>query len=418
MLKSIILLFSSSFIGRSLGLLRFLVLVSIFGKGSFTDTIIYFTTFIWLVNNFFVVPIVNRSLIADLGGAHESEYFYVINSLIKKVLKSALITGLTMTLVLEVYNLFHNNLELDIYSKFFILLIFPVLGLNEIFSLFNQFKKKYFLYSINTAIWNTTLIFSLMVYYFLGIKEGFVIYFLFLFLGKVLSLTIQFKNTHLDIGVLNFLLLNNVYKRSKKEKNDYFYQISIILFSSITFFDLNLLGTTNLVGIITVYSIILKLPSLLQSLLTSALIPVFFNKLVLEKGKLLTTFTLFATTCFLAFSLLGVFYALFGESIHNLLFDYQLSVSDNKNLIVGLLYMFFSIVSLFLIRLSVEFKFQKLIFISLLLGLFFKLIYSQIITITINSLLISNLVIFSIVVLSGAFFIASRNKKTHEYITT
>lgn len=417
MLRSILLLFSSSFIGRLFGLLRFQGLLYVFGQSSFSDTIIYFTTFVWLVNNFFITPIVNRSLIADLGRVDEIEYFYVINALIKKVLKAAFISGLSMLFFLEAYNFFYESLELDIYSKFLIILIFPILGLNEIFSLFNQFKGKYFLYSLNTAIWNVFLLFSLMLYYFLNIKDSFVLYFFFLFLGKVSSLILQFKNTHINLNVFNFLLEKKVVESTKKEHKQYFYNLSIIIFSSITFFDLNLLSTNGLVGVITVYSIILKLPSLLQSLLTSALIPVFFNKLVLEKGKFFKTIFQFSLLCFLCFLTLGLLYVFFGDLIYELLFNYKLLASDNENLILGLLYMFLSLISFFLIRLSVEFKFQKVIFITLLFGLFFKLIYTQIVSVTVYSLLTSNLIIFLIFVCFGIIFLKYKSK-TYEHITT
>ena len=78
--------------------------------------------------------------------------------------------------------------------------------------------------------------------------------------------------------------------------------------------------------------------------------------------------------------------------------------------------MCFSVISFFLIRLSVEFKFQKVIFITLLFGLLFKFIYTQIISVTIYSLLISNLIVFSIVVFLGIIFIKYKNK-TDEHIT-
>ena len=71
MIKPILELFSSSMLGRLIGLLRFQVILYVFGQNEFSDNIIYFTTFIWLVNNFFVIPNVNSSIIADLDSNEE-----------------------------------------------------------------------------------------------------------------------------------------------------------------------------------------------------------------------------------------------------------------------------------------------------------------------------------------------------------
>ena len=196
MIKPILELFSSSMLGRLIGLLRFQVILYVFGQNEFSDNIIYFTTFIWLVNNFFVIPNVNSSIIADLDSNEEKNHNIIIINFIRRITKVSLSTGLIALLFLFFVNS-NDIFSLDILSLVLIFFTFPLLGINEIISLYNQYKGKYFLYSFNPVIWNLILIICLLLYWVFDIQNLYT-YFIFLLLAKLTSIIIQYKFSNLN----------------------------------------------------------------------------------------------------------------------------------------------------------------------------------------------------------------------------
>lgn len=400
MIKPILELFSSSMLGRLIGLLRFQVILYVFGQNEFSDTIIYFTTFIWLVNNFFVIPNVNSSLIADLSSNEEENHPIIIINLIRKTIKVSLSSGFIALLV--IFLVIGNNdiLSLDVLSLVLIFLTFPLLGVNEIVSLYNQYKGRYFLYSFNPVIWNVILILCLVLYFILDIKI-FYIYFLFLFFAKLTSLFIQYKFSYLN--------LHQTYKNrnlvTAKPSINIYYTISIIIFSGITFFDLTILGIYSFIGAVTVYSILLKIPTLLMSLISSSALPVFFNRIIMKEGSLFRNLINFSGLSFLLFMLLGFIYLFIGEYIFKYLFNYSLTNFDYLDIYLALIFMFVSSFAFFFIRLSVEFKFQKSIFVISFLGLIIKLVSTYLFTINIRNLMILNILALGLVSISGLYSI-------------
>ena len=400
MIKPILELFSSSMLGRLIGLLRFQVILYVFGQNEFSDTIIYFTTFIWLVNNFFVIPNVNSSLIADLSSNEEENHPIIIINLIRNTIKVSLSSGFIALLV--IFLVIGNNdiLSLDVLSLVLIFLTFPLLGVNEIVSLYNQYKGRYFLYSFNPVIWNVILILCLVLYWILDIKI-FYIYFLFLFFAKLTSLFIQYKFSSLN--------LHQTYKNrnlvTAKPFMNIYYTISIIIFSGITFFDLTILSIYSFVGAVTVYSILLKIPTLLMSLISSSALPVFFNRIVMKEGSLFRNLINFSGLSFLLFMLLGFGYLFIGEYIFKYLFNYSLTNFDYLDIYLALIFMFVSSFAFFFIRLSVEFKFQKSIFVISFLGLIIKLVSTYLFTINIRNLIIFNILLLGLVSISGLYSI-------------
>lgn len=400
MIKSILELFSSSMLGRLIGLLRFQVILYVFGQNEFSDTIIYFTTFIWLVNNFFVIPNVNSSLIADLSSNEEENHPIIIINLIRNTIKVSVLSGFIALLV--IFLVIGNNdiLSLDVLSLVLIFLTFPLLGVNEIVSLYNQYKGRYFLYSFNPFIWNVILILCLVLYWILDIKN-FYIYFLFLFFAKLTSLFIQYKFSSLN---LHQTYKNRNFVTAKPLMNIY-YTISIIIFSGITFFDLTILGIYSFVGAVTVYSILLKIPTLLMSLISSSALPVFFNRIVMKEGSLFRNLINFSGLSFLLFMLLGFSYLFIGEYIFKYLFNYSLTNFDYLDIYLALIFMFVSSFAFFFIRLSVEFRFQKSIFVISFLGLIIKLVSTYLFTINIRNLIIFNILLLGLVSISGLYSI-------------
>lgn len=400
MTKPILELFSSSLLGRLIGLLRFQVILYVFGQNEFSDSIIYFTTFIWLVNNFFVIPNVNSSLIADLTSNDEENHPIIIINLIRKIIIVSLSSGFIALLV--VFLVIGNNdiLSLDVLSLVLIFLTLPLLGVNEIVSLYNQYKGRYFLYSFNPVIWNVILILCLVLYWILDIKN-FYIYFLFFFFAKLISLFIQYKFSNLN--------LHQTYKNRNlvnvKPSINIYYTISIIIFSGITFFDLTILGIYSFVGAVTVYSILLKIPTLLMSLISSSALPVFFNRIIMKEGSLFRNLFNFLGLSFFLFMLLGFSYLFIGEYIFKYLFNYSLTNFDYLDIYLALIFMFVSSFAFFFIRLSVEFKFQKSIFVISFLGLIIKLVSTYLFTINIRNLIILNILALGLVSISGLYSI-------------
>ena len=406
MIKSILQLFSSSMLGRLIGLLRFQIILYVFGQNEFSDSIIYFTTFIWLVNNFFVIPNVNSSIIADLDSNEEKNHPIIIINFIRKITKVSLLSGFIALLLLFFVNS-NDIFSLDILSIVLIFLTFPLLGVNEIISLYNQYKGKYFLYSFNPVIWNLILIICLVLYWILDIKN-FYIYFIFLFFAKLTSLLIQYKFSNLNL----FKIYNNKNVIIDKPSINIYYTLSIIIFSGITFFDLTILNLYSAVGALTVYSILLKIPTLLLSLISSSTLPVFFNRIIMNKGSLFKNFINFSGLSFLLFLLLGFTYLFIGEFIFESLFNYSLTKPDNIDIYLALLFMFVSSFAFFLIRLSVEFRFQKSIFIFALIGVILKFSGTYLYIINIRNLILLNILVVSLISISGIFlFITNQSNQ-------
>ena len=405
MIKPILELFSSSMLGRLIGLLRFQIILYVFGQNEFSDNIIYFTTFIWLVNNFFVIPNVNSSIIADLDSNEEKNHNIIIINFIRRITKVSLSTGFIALLLLFLVN--SNDIySLDTLSLFLIFLTFPLLGINEILSLYNQYRGKYFLYSFNPVIWNLILIICLLLYWVFDIKN-FYTYFIFLLLAKLTSLVIQYKFSNLNL----FKTYKNINFKIFKPSTNIYYTLSIIIFSGITFFDLTILNLYSAVGALTVYSIFLKIPTLLLSLISSSTLPVFFNRIIMNEGSLFKNFLNFSALSLLLFLLVGFIYLFFGEFIFESLFNYNLTKSDNLDIYLALLFMFVSSFAFFLIRLSVEFKFQKAIFIYAFVGIIIKTAATYLYTVNIRNLILLSTLVVSLISISGAFLFLFNNKK-------
>lgn len=406
MIKPILELFSSSMLGRLIGLLRFQVILYVFGQNEFSDNIIYFTTFIWLVNNFFVIPNVNSSIIADLDSNEEKNHNIIIINFIRRITKVSLSTGLIALLFLFFVNS-NDIFSLDILSLVLIFFTFPLLGINEIISLYNQYKGKYFLYSFNPVIWNLILIICLLLYWVFDIQNLYT-YFIFLLLAKLTSIIIQYKFSNLNL----FKIYKNRNFKIFNPSTNIYYTLSIIIFSSITFFDLTVLNLYSAVGALTVYSIFLKIPTLLLSLITSSTLPVFFNRIIMNEGSLFKNFLHFSGLSFLLFLSVGFVYLFLDEFIFNSLFNYIITKSDKIDIYLALLFMFISSFAFFLIRLSVEFKFQKAIFIYAFLGIIIKTAVTYLCAVNIRNLILLSILVVSLISISGSLlFLFNYNKR-------
>lgn len=414
MFNSIIKLFSGSVIGRVIGFFRFQAILLVFGQGNLSDRIIYLVTFIWLVNNFFVIPLVNRDLIAKLGKCNdewEEEIF--IKERFRSLVVSSLVLGLLSVSFLFLYGIFVESIiQFDFVTLLFSLLTLVLLGVNELFSLFNQFKGRYFLYSLNPSIWNSVLLLVVGAYWLFN-WQSIWIYFFFLFIGVLISLSIQYRFSKLKFAK-NWITFN--FRRFKSIKLESpFYQLSIIMFSAISFFDLNILSVTSFVGAVTLYSVILKLPELTQSIVNSAFLPVVFNEIVLKQTKTLSGLLKFVILCILAFGALAIVYQFLANEVF--IFLFKTDVSEHKNaLFGGLLYMLVSSITYLMIRLSVEFNFQRIVFYSCTLGLVTKVVSIFLMPNTLFSVVLSNLFALSPVLISGLFCLLVSIRKSNRLI--
>ena len=151
-----------------------------------------------------------------------------------------------------------------------------------------------------------------------------------------------------------------------------------------------------------------------MSLISSSALPVFFNRIIMKEGSLFNNFINFSGLSFLLFMLLGFSYLFIGEFIFKYLFNYSLTKFDDLDVYLALFFMFVSSFAFFFIRLSVEFKFQKSIFVISFLGLIIKLVSTYLFTINIRNLLLFNILALSLVSISGLYSIFIKQNIKHK----
>jgi|GEM_PF-1160656 len=409
MLRAITALFSSSMIGRALGLLRFQLLLIAFSQSGFTDSVIYVTTLIWTINNFFVVPTVNRNLIAELASVEKGRHPEIIKAAFFSVFKVSLISAFCTLICLFLLNQWVAGFDYSKWEMLVIFLIIAVLGTNEIFSLYNQFNKKYFLYGINPAIWNGILSIGVLFLWLLD-TESILIYLSFLALSIGVSIFIQFRYSGLDFEQIVGAKINNLENRLLNVEHKYWYNGTVILFMGTTFFDLNVLKFSNTAGLVTVYSIILKLPELLVSVINGSIQPVFFNAIIKRTKPIVQTFFKFFLFSLLGFIFLAIVTFIFNQQLFLVLFNFNVGEYSGSSFL-AICMLFISTLSYMLIRLSVEFNYSKSLFFITLIGVILKSVLLIMYHSGITYLISLNILFFLLIFCFGLFKILGTNSE-------
>lgn len=359
MIKAIVSLFSSSMIGRLIGLFRFQLMLYLFSHSKFTDDIIYTTTLIWTINNFFITPIVNKSLISDLNTSPQESHTALLRGTILSVLKMTMFVSTILFLGINIIQYYSSIIDYNNYEIVCVILIIISLGINEIFSLYNQFSNKYFVYAFNRTIWNIIIMVGLIIIAIAN-TESLLYYLLFMLISIFISISYQLNYSNINIkNILN--LSTKYYKKRNFDINNFWYNGTILIYFGITFIDLNILKNNSVVGIITTYTILLKLPELILSLINGSIQPVFFNSIIKDYHSLIPNMLKYKSIAFLLYFLLFLFTYLFGDIFFNLMFNFSIYGYELLSY-YAILMMFLNVLSYMYLRLSVEFEYSKSLF--------------------------------------------------------
>lgn len=409
MFKSIGTLFTSSLIGRIIGFFRFQLLVFLFSQTQFTDNIIYTTTLIWTINNFFVIPTINKSLIADLSKSDVEYHSLIVSRTSKLALKSGFIAGLIAVSIVLVLQFTGNGIYFSSLELILIFLIIIALGQNEVFSLYNQYKKKYFLYALNPGVWNTILILGISTMWLVNIQAIY-IYLLYMFLAILITIFIQYKKSGVSFNLTSKSSMFG--KETITASKNYWYNGVIILFMGTTFFDLNIITVFSVAGIVTVYTILLKLPELTLSIINGSVQPVYFNSIMNSLESIKKEFTRFLILSLLAFLGLGLFLYLMKGPIFEYMFNFNITGYETT-LILMILMVFLASVSYMLARLSEEFMYSKYMFFISLLTVSLKVVLISVFEFELKLIIYSNIATYGSMILVGLYFLLI--KKNHQY---
>ncbi|MBO6622611.1 MAG: hypothetical protein JJ892_06780 [Balneola sp.] len=409
MIKSIASLFTSSLLGRIIGFFRFQLLVFIFSQTHFTDKVIYTTTLIWTLNNFFVIPNVNKSLIADLSGTIKENYSSILWDTSMLAFRSGVFAGLISVLIILFLQLSGSPLDFKVYDLVLVFIIVIGLGQNEVFSLYNQFKKRFFLYALNPGVWNTVLIIGILTMWFLGSTELY-IYLIFLLIAILSTIYMQYSKVDVPFSrqsVINTMDTSIV----KSPKKDYWYNGVVILFMGTTFLDLNFITIFSVAGIVTVYTILLKIPELMLSIINGSVQPVFFNLIMDKQDYLKKSFNRFLILSSTAFILMGLFLFAFKYKLYQYLFNFQVAGYESSLLLV-IIMAFFASFSYMIVRLSEEFKYSKKLFFGALAMIIIKLFVIITLDFSLDMIIYTNIATYVCITIIGLYFLFLR-KSTH-----
>jgi|9_EtaG_2_1085328.scaffolds.fasta_scaffold01596_4 hypothetical protein len=409
MIKSIASLFTSSLLGRIIGFFRFQLLVFFFSQTHFTDKIIYTTTLIWTLNNFFVIPNVNKSLIADLSGSVKENYSSIIWDTSMLALKSGVFAGLISVLIIVFLEFSGSPLDFKSYDLVLVFIIVICLGQNEVFSLYNQFKKRFFLYALNPGVWNIVLIIGILTMWFLGSTDLY-IYLIFLVIAILSTVFMQYSKV--DVPFSRRSVINSrVTSKVKLPQKDYWYNGVVILFMGTTFLDLNFITIFSVAGIVTVYTILLKIPELMLSMINGSVQPVFFNMIMDKQGYLKNSFSRFLLLISTAFILMGLFLFMFKYKLYQYLFNFQI-VGYESTLLLVIIMAFFASFSYMIVRLSEEFKYSKELFFYALAMIIIKLFVIITLDFSLDMIIYTNIATYVCITIVGLYFLFLK-KNTH-----
>ena len=285
MLKSIAKVFSVSTIGKILGFIKILLLTRYFGASAFTDAIIIVVNIFWFWSNEIVFSLFSNTLIPKLAKV-ETDKIRIQETL--KILTSANILTLffflcTVLIGRFVLYIFAPSASEEFFSNGVILMLVmsPIallMPLTEIFTLLNQYKENYFISAINMSIWNIFQIIAILISN-LFLSPILLIYLFgaLTILGYIFTSFIQLNTA----GYFKFYKIADLFKVSlsafKESVSENYKFFLATIFSQINIYVNYAFISTLIVGSITIYDIILKIPNVFQSVLISTLAIIYFN---------------------------------------------------------------------------------------------------------------------------------------------
>jgi peptidoglycan biosynthesis protein MviN/MurJ (putative lipid II flippase) len=337
MLKKILKVFSVSTVGKIFGFIKIQLLTSYFGANSYTDAIIVVMNIYWFWSNEIVFSLFSNTLIPKLAKItnHKSQLYQVL-----RVLCSANILTFSFFAAVILFNrqivyLFAPMASVDFFNNasLLMLLMAPLallIPLTEIFTLHNQFKEKYFISAINMTVWNLFQIIAILLAYRLLDNK------LLIYLFALFTLVSYLVTTYIQLGHSNYLihfkfkyLIFASFKSFKQNISD-----NLSFFISTVLFQLNIYINYAFIsklskGSITTFDIILKVPSVFQSLLMSSLAVIYFNAISKESNRVLEYYWKFTKGMVLLVLplLVGVYF--FGRQILYFVYNEEIFIGRN-----------------------------------------------------------------------------------------
>lgn len=231
------------------------------------------------MNNLLLGPLIGRSLVKELAEAASEGHDRVLRKYISTVFNFSLIA---LAVVLVYFLLYHFDFTIGILplELFIICIALSLLGLNEIVSLNNQFHEKYFVYSINTGIWNLFMILGVVAIYYLNLVLSPSIYLGVFVISIITTLVIQ-----MQAGGLKFDIFGAFKPALPKWRGttSVQYNLIFILYSAFLIIDIFYLKKAASSGDVAFYSALTRIPELTSSVLIGTLVPVVVNNLFLKK---------------------------------------------------------------------------------------------------------------------------------------
>lgn len=341
MLKSISKIFFTTIFGKLFGFLKIVLLIQFYGTNALTDALIVTISIYWFWSNIIVYSLFSVSLIPGLANTKSQK------RQLHKTLKTLFSVNFISVIGFIVVLFFSNNIILlfaPVNNEVFLqnantlmLMMSPLLFLiptTEIFTILNQYNDRMITASINLTIWNIlqTIAILLSFYIFHDVKVLVYLFGVFTIGGYIITSYIQIKAS----GFLKYYKLKKLFYASyllsqKSIKKNYKFFLSVLLTQLNLYID-NFFISGLETGYISKYNIIVKVPELVQSLFISALVVVFFNKIVENKDKIKIIFIKFSMYLFplllsglliVNFYGVDILYAIYGQDAFNgLEYDY------------------------------------------------------------------------------------------------
>lgn len=310
-LDSVLKIFSTTLLGKVLGFLKIVLLIRLYGVSPLTDALIIVISIYWFWSSVVVYSLFSITLIPRLSSAcsQKRQIFialktlYSVNTLALFVL--FLLLFFTETLLYIFAPIEEARFIND--SKVLLILMSPMLFLipaTEIFTILNQYNDRMIVASVNLAVWNSLQIFALLICFYSMTDFTYLAYVFALFtvIGYVITSVIQLKyaNFFSYFHVLSLARISLTNAKALIGRNWKFFTSVIMININLYIDNFFISGLSS--GSLSKYNIIIKVPDVIQSLLVSSLVVVFFNIIVKNKEKarpLFGRFTLYFSFIFL-----------------------------------------------------------------------------------------------------------------------
>lgn len=337
LLRSLSKIFTLSTLGKILGLVKIQLLTFYFGANAFTDALIIVLNIFWFWSNEIIYSLFSNTLIPKLAKLKDEDQRLIETF---NIFKSANILSFTFFLLAIILNIYIVRLfapsasnEFYSYSKWLIIYLSPIallIPLTEIFTLYNQYKEKYFISTINMSVWNTFQIVAILISIYIfnkDINNLILFYSIFTIIGYLVTahLQLNYSRYYHKFKVIDLISIN-LNGFFTQIKSNYKFLLSTILFQLNIYINLAFISKLDS-GYITIYDIVVKIPNVFQSLLLSSLTIIFFNKISNDEKMLDYNFKKFSLGIFLLVLPLVLIVSVYGLDILNLIYGSKVFVN-------------------------------------------------------------------------------------------